>query len=330
MRAEKGLELLQLARVLAASGEGVPMTRLCEEFGVKRRTIERRMGAVESLFGPIERIEGHGRSMFYRLPGGAGDRMLTRIEAKELAELEHATAAAEGSDAAGRADLLRSLHVKLRASMRAAERNRIDVDLEALMESETLAHRPGPRRPVPATVLETLRSALLQGRAVAFAYEDRGTPFDVVPWGVLFGLRSYLVCAFEGTSGDPFLYRLDRMRDVRVLDRAAMRPDGFDLAAFAARSFGTFQEKPQRVVLRFMPTAAPDARTFLFHPTQQVCENEDGSVTIAFTAGGFRQIAHHLFTWGETVRIEEPAVLREEMRACLERAGAALSPMTDS
>ena len=211
--------------------------------------------------------------------------------------------------------------------MRANERNRIDVDLEGLMEAEALARRPGPRARVPVDVLDTLRGALLSGHAVGFRYWDRDEPYAVVPYGILFGLRSYLVCAFEGTEGDPYLYRLDRMRDVAVLGRSAARPADFDLAAFAARSFGTFQEAVHEVRLRFAPQAVPDARAFQFHPTQVLEEHADGSLSVSFAAGGLRQIAHHLFTWGDTVRIEAPDALRDEMRTCLERARAALDPV---
>lgn len=98
MRWEKAAQLLHLARTLAASGEGVSITRLCGEFGVGRRTIERMMPAVEELFGPVERSRGDGGSLLYRLPTGAGDRLLTQVKAGELVELEHAIAAADASD----------------------------------------------------------------------------------------------------------------------------------------------------------------------------------------------------------------------------------------
>ena len=320
MRFDKTVQLLRTARMLAASAEGVPMARLVQEIGVGRRTIERMLGAIEELFGPVERLPGDGASKLYRLPQLTEGRMLTKVRADELAELSHAINAARSSDTEGRADLLATLHEKLRASMRATERNRIAADLEGLLEAEALGRRPGPHARVPAQVLETLRDALLQGHAVGFRYEGRDKAFDVVPWGILFGLRSYLVCAFEGHEGDPYLYRLDRMSEVTVLPRSALRPEEFDLDAFAARSFGTFQEEPQDIVLHFTPAAAPDARAFEFHPTQTIEECEDGSIVVSFTAGGLRQIAHHLFSWGGTVRIEAPEALRNEMASCLDAA----------
>ena len=195
MRWEKAGELLRLARLLAGSGEGVPMARMCDEMGVGRRTVERMLGAVEAGFGPVERRRGDGAALLYSLPVGAGDRLLTAVRPAELAELEHAAEAARRTDTAGRAAHLDALHSKLRAAMRTRERLRVDADLEGLMEAEVLARRPGPHARVPADVLHTLRTALLAGLAVGFRYGAREEPFGMVPYGILFGLRSYPVCA---------------------------------------------------------------------------------------------------------------------------------------
>jgi hypothetical protein len=54
-------------------------------------------------------------------------------------------------------------------------------------------------------------------------------------------------------------------------DRFVPRAD-FSLKAFAERSFGVFQESPVRVAWKFSPRAAPDARTYVFHPYQTVTD----------------------------------------------------------
>jgi len=64
------------------------------------------------------------------------------------------------------------------------------------------------------------------------------------------------------------------------------------------------------VVLRFDAVAAPDAKTFLFHPDQTTVKNKDKSLTVRFKAGGINEICWHLITWGEGVTIEQPAKLR--------------------
>ena len=91
------------------------------------------------------------------------------------------------------------------------------------------------------------------------------------------------------------------------------RDPEFDLQRYAKRSFGTFQERPVRVVLRFDAGAARDASAFLFHPDQVIEENGDGSLTVRFTAGGIDEMCWHLFTWGESVTIERPTHLHKRL-----------------
>ena len=91
------------------------------------------------------------------------------------------------------------------------------------------------------------------------------------------------------------------------------RDPAFDLRSYAERSFGTFQEEPVEVELRFDANAAPDAKAFRFHPGQTAVENDDGSLTVRFKAGGIQEMCWHLVTWGEGVTVERPAALRHRL-----------------
>ena len=50
-----------------------------------------------------------------------------------------------------------------------------------------------------------------------------------------------------------------------------------------------------------------------FHPTQKLEPQTDGSVFASFQAGGMRELAWHLFTWGDKVRIVAPERLKAMM-----------------
>lgn len=65
---------------------------------------------------------------------------------------------------------------------------------------------------------------------------------------------------------------------------------------------------------RFAPSAADVARTFIFHPDQQVQDEADGSLTVRFTAGGWLEMAWHLYQWGAAVEVIAP----HEVRALVE------------
>ena len=107
---------------------------------------------------------------------------------------------------------------------------------------------------------------------------------------------------------------LDAIHAPRRLDEPGAAPKTFDLRTYAEDSFGVFHEPPEEVVLRFAPSAAQDARAFLFHPTQRLSDEPDGSLTVRFRAGGFLEIAHHLMTWGPSVTVVSPKQLADLMR----------------
>jgi predicted DNA-binding transcriptional regulator YafY len=128
----------------------------------------------------------------------------------------------------------------------------------------------------------------------------------------MFGRSNYLVAAEIGSEA-PRTWRLDRIEDLEVLDVQAAVPDGFDLDSYATRSFGVYQEDPVNVVLRVTPVRAPEAMKWRFHRTQTIEPQQDGSVIVRFRAGGILELVWHLFTWGDTIEILDPAELRHTM-----------------
>jgi predicted DNA-binding transcriptional regulator YafY len=116
---------------------------------------------------------------------------------------------------------------------------------------------------------------------------------------------------------------LDRIRDVRVVPLPASRPADFSLAAYAARSFGIYQDAVEEVVLHILPHGAEEALGWRFHATQALERQADGSVIARFRAAGMRELAWHLFTWGDKIRILAPERLRTQMTEELAAAARA-------
>ena len=131
------------------------------------------------------------------------------------------------------------------------------------------------------------------------------------PYGFLYGNRHYLVAySMNSKARDYRLFSLSNIEKVEVTDFPFRRHKEFLLRAFAERSFGVFQEKPFDVVWRFSPNAAADAKTFLFHPTQTLEDQPDGSLIVRFRAGGALEMCWHLFTWGDEVEVLAPPHLQ--------------------
>ena len=324
MRHEKAALLLDLARRLASSAEGLTLDEMAEAAGVGRRTAERMRDAIWDLFPQLEEVPD-GPTKRFRITGGLGG-LFQAPTTEELLELSKAASALHGAGAAPRARSLESLERKIRAAMRSAALARMVPDLEALVQSETIAVQAGPRPHEDEPLVARLRQALMAMRALRFTYDGGSRPGawrEVTPYGLMFGRANYLVAAETGSAAGPRNWRLGRIRDVEVLDRAAAPPPDFDLQAYANRSFGIYQEDTEDVVLRILPESAGEALSWRFHPTQAMTPQPDGSVVVTFRASGMRELAWHLFTWRDQVEILAPTRLRElmleELRLSLSR-----------
>ena len=320
MRLDKATALLHLARRLAGSAEGLGLEEIAAEFGVDRRTAERMRDAVRDLFPQLEEVR-EGRAKRFRIPGGL-DPFFETPTVEELADLALAAEAARQEGRQGRADNLVSLAGKVESRIRPGLRVRYAADVEALALTERIALRPGPRPACDPEVLRRLRAALLAMKQVRFAYAARGDGESVVrtvdPCGLLFGSVYYLVGRRIGAP-DPVLWRLDRMAGVEVLDVPARVPDGFEMDAFAAQSFGVFQEPVEDIVLRVRPGSADLARAFLFHPSQVFEPQADGSLILRMRAGGLLELCWHLFTWRGEIEVLGPDRLKAMMAEELAR-----------
>lgn len=315
MRYEPVMKIIRLAIRLQGSLGGLTLDNIQEEFEVSRRTAERMRDAVEQTFGVLEVVPRDGNKRNWRLRSDAL-RRLVAISADELAELAGAADALERAGLDDRAETMREIACKLRAAMQQHTLDKIEADVEALVLAEGLAMRPGPRPRLDPGLLSLLREAVVTGRMVEFHYIAQSTGRQsrqrVQPYGLLHGNRAFLVGRTDW-AGELRLWRLANASDARLTDERFERDPAFDLRAYAKRSFGTFQERPVKVVLRFLPRAARDAAAFLFHPDQTVETNGDGTVTVQFTAGGIDEMCWHLVTWGNSVIVEKPARLRKRL-----------------
>jgi predicted DNA-binding transcriptional regulator YafY len=319
MRHEKAGRLLELARLLASTAEGLTLDEIAERLDVGRRTAERMRDAVREVFPQLEEVDDPPTRRF-RIPSGL-DGLFQAPTAEELAALASAADMFSGQGATARAAALRSLEHKVLSATRAAARRRLAPDLEALLQAETIAVQAGPRPFEDDTVLQAVREALKGLSTLSFRYEGGSAPGrvrEVTPYGILFGRANYLV-ASEG-EGTPRNWRLDRIRDVAVTGKPARRDPAFSLQDYADESFGIYQDDTQDVALRILPDSAEGALRWRFHSDQTLEQQADGSVLVRFRASGMRELAWHLFTWGDQVEVLAPDILRSTLVEQIELA----------
>jgi len=313
MRHEKIAKILSLARELASNAGGLTLDEMASYLGESRSSAERVRRVLTDIFPGMQEVDDHPKKRF-RITRGI-DSFFKDPTVDELACLGMVIENAKKDGADDRVHLLSQLESKVRGAISHAQRLRTDPDIEALVRAEMIAVQAGPRATENPAVMKIIRGALLESLQISFIYMGGSTPGSertVIPLGILFGHRNYLIAAEVGTT-KPKSWRLDRVEKLQTLDVPGIPPPDFSLVEFANGMFRLFDEEPQDVILHVLPNGREELKNFRFHATQKVEELPTGGALVRFRASGMQELVWHLFAWGNKVEIIEPVSLRQQM-----------------
>lgn len=315
MTYRNAIDLLTVA-ARAASIRGVSLDEIMDVLDCGYRTAQRVIAAVGERFPELDKLkdDGSGKARWH-LPYKALAPLLVPA-AEEMAALASAIELLDKSGGVDQVKALRCLHGKILALIPSDRSRRIEADEEELLLAQGHAARPGPRPKATEAVDVAISTALKGASLLRIRYRgwNDGAPRDrtVAPHGLLLGLRRYLVAVDIGKVDGPMQhFRVDGIEEAIVLPDTFVRSEGFDLAQHAGRCFGSYHddEGVRNVFWRFAPRAAGRAEGFMFHPTQTLEREPDGSLTVRFRAAGLLEMCWHLYMWGDAVDVIEPLEL---------------------
>ncbi len=316
MRADR---LVSIALLLQARGR-MSAQELAGELEVSVRTIYRDISALNTAGIPVVAEPGpHGGCRLvegYRFPL----RGLSADEAEALLLLGVPAAVSE----LGLADALATAHRKVSRSS----------GVNSGISQVPLVHLDLPRwfhgtESVPH--LRTLAEAVRHGRELLLGYRrDEGSPEqtrEVGPLGLVNKAGTWYLVAIRPAAPrsaprDPSVYRVGRVTSARLLTKAVVRPDGFDLAAFWERWSAAFVTSRSQVQVRVRATATalaifPHAFGAAGQRAAQAAGPADsgGRREVALTFEEERVAAHRLAGFGGEVEVISPESVRTELIA---------------
>lgn len=313
----KAQEMLKLA-MMATRRAGVTLEEIEREFGCSHRTAQRMTDALEDVFPQTEPSDdADDRRRRWRIPARPLVPLLTPT-ADELAAIKAAVSELERVGLTTQSRDLRALDAKVRALIPPEKGTRLAVDEEVLLEALGHAARPGPRPAMSGEIDAAIHEAIRGPFKLRILYrkrlEDKPKRRILAPHGLLLGVRRYLVArdTAKPTTAPLQHYRVEEIYEAEVVDESFDLDVDFDIRRHAERAFGSFVSDAQygEVVWRFNPEAAPHARRFVFHPNQSVQDEADGSLLVRFRASGHLEMCWHLYSWGDSVEVLQPAALR--------------------
>ena len=167
-------------------------------------------------------------------------------------------------------------------------------------------------------IIDQINEAILHRRQVRISYfvmSRRKTSQRVVdPYKLWFFDGTFYLLGFCHLRKDIRLFAVDRIQKMVLTDRTFESPPDFDLENLLRNSFGSFLGKTVSVVVHFSPKVAGYVAEKIWHESQVVEEQKDGSLIFKVEVAGTEEIKFWILRWGKEARVLEPDSLREDIR----------------
>jgi predicted DNA-binding transcriptional regulator YafY len=309
---EKFLRVIQLFQRLSDTQTGLTTRQLADELEVTTRTVQRYISTLRDSAGiDIEEVDGRFRvGSRSRLPA----MQLDHYQATELLlavrALQQMRSEQEPALIGALAQLARALSVPV---------------VTRYLQGLIAASERRPARSARHEVERVIVDAFVRRQCVEVAYRDaagRETrrvlhPYFLEPRAES---RTLYIFAHDELSGEVRPFRIDRVREARLLTGTFTVPEDFDIDAIVSGSWGIWQTLGQDdVVLRFDAAIAERAREALWHRGAAITDLEAGAIEARIAVASEVEMRSWVLGWGGSVEVIAPPSLREHIADALRR-----------
>ncbi len=275
----------------------VTAQELAERFEVSRRTIYRDIETLSLAGVPLYASKGRGGGIRLMEQFVLQKSLLTEREQVDL------LAALEGLQAARYPDA-QAIREKLSGLFQRGSTNWIEVDFSDWSGNEREA-------------FALLKAAILQRRTVVFEYRNNQgehSEREAEPLRLYFRHRAWYLAAFCCVRQQPRLFKLSRMRAMRLTERVFTR-EMEETALFVGAVDPP--KEGEEIVLRI--DAANAYRAYDEFPPEWVERQADGDVVVRMRLMEDAWLYSYLLSFGAHARVLEPPRIRDALIALCEK-----------
>jgi len=310
--------LHNVIRVLEAR-YGATVDELAEECGVTRRTVYRDLDAIAASGYPLLPERQESGAVLYRFITGFKSLPPITFSLAELMTLYLCRGQLGFLQGTPFQEDLEAVFARIRSSLPPRSVAHLERIAEAVAPRFQGVHDYRPQY----TILATLREALLFQYRVRLHYtparrEPQSYLFD--PYTLLFTQGALYLGGWAHNRKALRLFLVDRVQEVELTRERFDVPAEYSPEQLTGAAFGLVSEPPVAIRVRFAAEVAHLIGERLWHPSQRRESHADGTVTLAFEAGGRTEILAWLFGFVPHVEVLAPPELRSAFVAGLQAA----------
>jgi len=107
-------------------------------------------------------------------------------------------------------------------------------------------------------------------------------------------------------------FKLDRMREVQLLEESFQVPEGLILDELLGSSWGVIWGEEIQVKLKFSSEVTRRVKESIWHPSQTIEDSPNGSCLFTVKVGSTLEMTPWIRGWGPDVEVLEPESLRQD------------------
>jgi predicted DNA-binding transcriptional regulator YafY len=178
---------------------------------------------------------------------------------------------------------------------------------------------------VDETIFHQTLSALFRGNSLRISYRTPHTGHDteraILPLHLLHYMGNWHLIAFCSLKKDLRDFALSRIKRIEPAEHPVELPHGFlPVEDFITKSFGLINSgKEIEVCLLFSPDVAEWISEQVWHQSQEIGRNGDGSITLRFPVSDFREVKREILKYGAQVEVVSPVELRQDVKEEIEK-----------
>ena len=135
----------------------------------------------------------------------------------------------------------------------------------------------------------------------------------VDPYKVTFFDSTFYLIGLCHLRSEVRMFVLDRIKMMNITDETFEIPSDFDLETYMQSPFKVIHDEPVKVTIRFDKKAAGYIKEKIWHHSQEIESQKDGSIIFSAEVAGTEEVKHWVMSWGTSAEIIQPQSLREEI-----------------
>jgi predicted DNA-binding transcriptional regulator YafY len=181
--------------------------------------------------------------------------------------------------------------------------------------SETISFKQGRLSNLDESTLKLAIKAALEKRVLNFQYKKPNTPNSqtrtVNPYHVTNYLGKWYLIAWDYQRKAMRTFLLARASELELQTETFELPSDFSADDYLWSSFGIWSKSGDHAVaIRIKPSIVDYVSENIWHPTQKIESQEDGTLIIRFELGSLNEISQWILSWGQQAEALEPLELR--------------------